>query len=154
MTADLASVVAQVYGDVDGILGHGHEIYVFKRLLDVLSLGFFLPFLEEGGEGVAIDDALRLMVAHCDLSVALHGDLGESLALAVPSGLHIHLLKGNVLGCGSAGEDVVDAQGLVLKIIFETLGSSAHAHHGGHSQQNVVFVLHPINYSRLMIYVC
>ena len=92
VAANLSPVVAKIHCDIDSIFGHGNEIYVFKRFLKVLSLWFFLPFLKEGREGIAVDDALGFMITHRDLSVTLHGNFSESLTLAKPSWFHIHLL--------------------------------------------------------------
>lgn len=52
----LAAVVAQVEGDVYGIFRHRNEEYVLETLRVLLCLWIGEPFLEEGGEGVAVDD--------------------------------------------------------------------------------------------------
>lgn len=67
----LSAVVLKVYGDVDGVLGKWNKKYVLKRLCLCRSLGIGKPFLEEGGEGVAVYHRLRFVVPDGNLSVAL-----------------------------------------------------------------------------------
>lgn len=104
-----AAVVEQVDGDVDGVARHGHEKNVFETTGRGLGLGIGEPLLEERGEGVAIDDRLGAVVAHGDLSVALHRQFGQPLSFAVPTGRRREGVKGNGLMVGITREGVVDA---------------------------------------------
>ena len=62
------------------------------------------------------------MVFHDNLTIALHGNLGQSLALAPPARLHAEFVERYLLLAGVTGEDVVDAKGFVGKVLVEVLG--------------------------------
>ena len=93
----LASVGAQVNGHVNGVFWHGHKKHVLKRAVCRLCLVVGKPFLKEGGERVAVDNALCLMVAHGYLSVSLHRQLFQMIVLAVPSWHEVKLVNIDVL---------------------------------------------------------
>ena len=95
-------IVVQFYRDVDGVLGERHQEDVFKRLSGMFCLIGSQPLLKEGGEGVAVDDAVALGIAHNDLSVSFQRNVSQSLAFAVPSGNDAQLIDVDVLTGGVA----------------------------------------------------
>lgn len=123
------AVIAQVDGDINRVFWHGHQEYVFEALGRGLGLGISEPFLEQGGKGVAIDDGLRLVVSHGHLPVALYGQLGQVLPLAIPSGHGFQFVHGDMLFGRVAHEGIVKSQGSVREIIFKSLRRTKRGHH-------------------------
>ena len=117
----LPAVVAQVDGNVDSVLREWYEEYVLERFCLRLGLRIGEPFLEEGGEGVAVDDFVAVVVADGYLSVALHGNLTEPLPLAVPSWNARQFVDGNVLFGAVAREDIIDSERGIGKELVEIL---------------------------------
>ncbi len=76
----LAAVVAQVEGDVYSIFRHRYEEYVLETLGVLLCLWIGEPFLEEGREGIAVDDFARAVVAYGYLSVAFYREFSRVAA--------------------------------------------------------------------------
>ena len=131
----LAAVVAQVEGDVYGIFRHRNEEYVLETLRVLLCLWIREPFLEEGGEGVAVDDFARAVVAYGYLSVALYRQFSQSLPFAVPAWHYVEFVYGYHLLLLVAGKGIVYPQRLVCEIVVKVLrlyGAGRHQHrHGG-----------------------
>ncbi len=119
--AHLSAVVAQVEGDVCRAFWHWHEKDVFETLVEFFRLWVSLPLLEEGGERVAIYHLARGVVAHCYLSIALHGQFAQALTLAIPAWRLAKLIYGDMLLVVVAREDVVQAEGLVLEPVVKVL---------------------------------
>lgn len=117
----LAAVVAQVEGDVYGIFRHRNEEYVLETLRVLLCLWIGEPFLEEGGEGVAVDDFARAVVAYGYLSVALYREFGQSLPFAVPAWHYVEFVYGYHLLLLVAGKGIVYPQRLVCEIVVKVL---------------------------------
>ena len=117
----LPPVVPQVDRYVNGVLWEWHEEDVLEGFGLCLCLGVGEPFLEERGEGVAVDDLPGLMVSHGNLSVALQGQFRQPLSLAVPSRDALQLVDGDVLFPAVPGEDIVYPQGGVGEVFVEVL---------------------------------
>ena len=117
----LASVVLQFYRHIDRILRIGDEEYVLKGSCRRLGLRIREPLLKERGEGVAIDDRARAMVADGNLAIALHGEFGQVLAFAIPTRDAVELVECDPLLLGVARKDVVDAKCGIRKIAVKLL---------------------------------
>ena len=135
----LSTVVVQVDGDVDGVLGHGHEKHVLERTAHIV--GFFVtePFLEQGGEGIAVDDGMAAMVADNHLAVTFYGDFCQMVVLAIPTGQTTHAVQGNLLVVHVATEDIVQTEGVFVEIVFKTLRMNHHAQNHCNKRDKCLF---------------
>ena len=71
----VATVVVEFHRDVGAVERHGCEKDILEGAACLLGLRVGKPFLEEGGEGVAVDDLAAAVVAHHQLAIALHWHL-------------------------------------------------------------------------------
>ena len=76
--------VEEFDANVYRLLGERHKEDILERLWSGDGLLARKPFLEEGGEGVAIDYFTAFFVGDSDVSVALVWQLVESRASAIP----------------------------------------------------------------------
>ena len=127
---NLAAVVAQVDGDVDGVFRHGYQEHILEAFLLSLSLVVRQPFLEKGGERVAVDGQSCAMVAHGDLPVPLHRQFCQPFTLTVPSRTDVELVYIDVLSGGIARERVVESECLVGEIVVKCLCACREAGQG------------------------
>ena len=118
-------IVEEVNGDKGRVLGEGHEKDVLEGLGSGLRLLGGKPFLEEGGEGVAIDDLAAAGVAKRYLSVAFEGQAVEVVLPAIPSGCLGELVNIEGLAIAVAGKDIVEPQGVSVELLVEALGGGA-----------------------------
>ena len=98
-----------------------YEETALERFLEMLSLLRELPFLEERGEGIYIDDMIGAMLIDCHLSVAIEKFLCKSGLSSGPGGVGVSLLEINGLVDTVARNNIVEAQGLVFEPIIEVL---------------------------------
>ena len=120
----LAVEVGERDGDVDGFPRHGHVIARLECLFYTCGLLGCLPFLEEGREGVHEEQAVGVVVAHADLSVAAQGHVGEPCPSSCPLRRGVGLLKEDVLCVVGACKDIVEAQVTTVEDLVEDLCSS------------------------------
>ena len=124
-STDLAAVVTKIKRHLHRTLRHRNKKDILETLVYGFSLRIRLPLLKERRERVAIDNLPTHTVAHRDLTVPLHRKLSEALTLAIPARRLTELIHGDVLLMVIAREDVVNAQGLVLKPTVEVLRTDA-----------------------------
>ena len=117
----LLMIVTQLNGNIDRFLGEWNQKDVLEGLRCVL--GFFggKPLLEEAGEAMAIDDLTTTLIPDGELSVTLQGQLCQTLATAIPPRQRHQLVDIELLSLMVTTERIVDSEGTVLKIVFETL---------------------------------
>ena len=124
-STDLAAVVTKIKRHLHRTLWHRNKKDILETLVYGFSLRIRLPLLKERRERVAIDNLPTHTVAHRDLTVSLHRQLSEALTLAIPARRLTEFIHGDVLLMVIAREDVVNAQGLVLKPTVEVLRTDA-----------------------------
>lgn len=130
---DAVAEIAEGKADDDAAawLGDEHDI-----LEGTAATSGFLgagPFLEEGGEGVAVDDGAGEGVGEGELGIALRGVLVEMTAAATPgAGLADNLIEGGLLVETVAGEGVVETEGGITEPAGEFRGRT-----GGDDAQDI-----------------
>ena len=77
--------VHQLTNDIDGVARQGNEEIVLEAPLHLPGFLGLLPFLEQGGEAVAIECVAGCSVGHGQLSIAQKGQTLEVVAAAVPT---------------------------------------------------------------------
>ena len=80
------------------------------------------PFLEEGGERMAVDDLFAVVGTDDDLTIACEGYFAQMVASAVPMGQGDEFINENVMDNLAARECVVQSQGAVFEVLVEVLG--------------------------------
>ena len=106
--------VGQRHIDTYFSVGHRQQEYVLERLPHLLGFIRRQPFLEEGGEGGAVQDfpcrSVFFQGAHDDLSVALERGTVKVDAPSGPAFDAVQVGEGDVLpGCVTA-EDIIDPE--------------------------------------------
>ena len=96
------------------------EIFSFSRLAERLLTDYGRL------DKKIADDGTRAVVPDGNLSVALHGQLCQPLALAIPSWHHLQLVNGDMLFVDVTCKVIVYSQGLVYKVVIEILCASLH----------------------------
>ena len=115
--------VEQFDGHIDRVAGEGNEEDVLERPPHVLGLARSQPFLEKGGEGVAVYDLLRAVRPYRNLPVAGQRQLGKPCATPEPSGQLRKLVDIKFLPACIARKDIVEPQGLVVEPFLKCLCS-------------------------------
>jgi hypothetical protein len=82
----LVVIVEKYYLDLYGVLWEGYEEYILIRLLYMLGLVGGEPLMEEGGEGVTVDDYAVGFRTDGDLPVASQWEFCQMLSTAIPVG--------------------------------------------------------------------
>ena len=118
---DTGVVVTQGDSDVGGLTGVGHQEHVLERAADAASLFRGEPFLEEGGEGVAVDDRACGCILHGDVAVSVQGQLTEMVTATIPMGTLVELVQIDVLAVAVARKDVVKPERAIRKKLLEIL---------------------------------
>ena len=93
----LVVIVGECHADVDGSFGERDVVAGLERTTHLGSFLFVEPLLEEGGEGVDIDESARSVVEHVDLGVAQKVSLGQTGPATSPSRLLVELAELDVL---------------------------------------------------------
>ena len=85
------------------------------------------PFLEEGREGVAVDDHTVDFRTDGDLTVASQGQFCKPLSATIPMGKADEFVDIDLMEDVTACESVVETQGAVVEIILKPLGNGIKA---------------------------
>ena len=118
---DLLVMVGQRDRNIDLRLRIRDIVARFERTAQRLCLVLEQPFLKEGREGPHVDDLLRRVVAHGELSVSVQVLLRKAAPASCPARLLVELLQVDVLLAAIACKHIVESQRIVLKILFERL---------------------------------
>ncbi len=117
----MAVEVKEFHRHIDRVAREGHEEDVLERAPHMLGFVRRQPFLEERGEGVSVDDLLRVVCPHRDLSVASQRQLGQPCAPPEPSRHLRELVNVQFLPVRIARKDIVEPQGAVVEPLAKRL---------------------------------
>ena len=117
----LPAVITEFNGYINGIFRHRNQEDILKTSLFCFGFGIRKPFLKEGGEGVPVDNLIRMMLANDNLAVAFHRHFCQPAVLSIPSRHHVQLVHIDALGLGIARKNIVYAKRGITEKCIELL---------------------------------